>query len=229
MIYAVVRLYCRASAGHEDFGDVAEKGLFIDTLMPGDPVDIDACCLEKAPVGVAVIRLAVGRVIPIPGLTPIRPAIADNLSSMSEGISGPGGLGLRSAPRVVFARDGLLVGGKMIEARIEGGLDEGGVTAAAFTERGGGRGRGAHPVRRGRGLIAGRGEIVLRPGVGDATSGQDPAEDGGDDGSTLLATFADTGDADAEARSDWNIAELGGVARISTVSPLSLDVTDCVG
>lgn len=169
-------------------------------------------------------RLAVGRVAPVPGLTPIRPAIADNRSSISEGIIGPGGLGLRRAPRVVFDRDGLLAGGKIIEARIEGGLDEDGGAGIALAERGGGRGRGAHPVRRGRGLIEGRGEIVPRPGGGDGTSGQDPEEDGGDDGSRLFARLAETGA--VEVCSDWKFTGLGGVVFISTVKPRSLDDTD---
>ncbi|ELU39856.1 hypothetical protein AG1IA_06137 [Rhizoctonia solani AG-1 IA] len=91
--------------------------------------------------------------------TPIRPAIAVKRSSISWGIAGAVELGRNSAPRVVFPSEGLLDGGKTTEGRDELGTVTNDGSETSGPERGGGRGRGAHPVRRGSGLMLGRGEI----------------------------------------------------------------------
>jgi hypothetical protein len=106
------------------------------------------------------IRLAVELGLePGPPPTPMRPAIAASRSSISAGILGAGKLGRSSVPSVVVPREGLLVGGNTIDDRVdpETGVDVG-IGTGADPARGGGRGRGAHPVRRGSGLGGSRGD-----------------------------------------------------------------------
>lgn len=119
--------------------------------------------------------------------TPMRLAIAASRSSISAGILGAGGFGRSKVPNVVFPREGLLDGGNTIEARLEAGMVVDVETGAEVgPARGGGRGRGAHPVRRGRGLTGGRGDEAEWPdGVGDVLRGGEPAELEGDTGEVL--------------------------------------------
>lgn len=167
--------------------------------------------------------------------TPIRPAMALSLSSISGGMLGGGILGRNNAPNVVPARDGLLDGGSTTGASTtDDRADPGTVEEVAMDPtRGGGRGRGAHPVRRGRGLTAGRGdEPELPDGDGEDAEFGEPLGSTGEDGETMgplllePATFA-TGVADDE---DWRVmVDLGGVVSISTVNPRSFDVTNWGG
>lgn len=162
-----------------------------------------------------------------PDPTPIRPAIAESRSSISVGITGAGGLGRRSAPKVVFAREGLLVGGKTTEGRAEVGPE-----VETSAERGGGRGRGAHPVRRGSGFIAGRGEIVLwRDGEEEELCG-DPAANWGDIEGGVPARDAEKGVAEGGGDERSVVVSAVDVDRallISTIKPRSLEVTSCAG
>jgi hypothetical protein len=117
------------------------------------------------------------------GVTPILPAIAESRSSISTGILGGAGFGRSSAPSVVLASDGLLDGGNTTEGRAEV-LATGVGTGPA---RGGGRGRGAHPVRRGRGLTAGLGEDTYGPDEeGDGVLCRDPLDIAGGEGDAIV-------------------------------------------
>lgn len=177
----------------------------------------------RAVVSVEMLRLAGLEVAP----TPMRPAIADKRSSISTGIFGAGGFGRNNAPSVVFPREGLLEGGNTTDDRAELGVAADAAAVDTEPARGGGRGRGAHPVRRGRGLIAGRGEDA---GVGDEALWGDPADAGGEEGSTagieVFAKLAGAEGADGDDE-EWSVAiDVGGVMSISTVSPRSLEVTN---
>lgn len=119
-----------------------------------------------------------------PAPTPIRPAIADNRSSISAGIAGAGGLGRSKAPNVVLPSEGLLRGGSTTEGRDEVGVA---TDVAHDPARGGGRGRGAQPVRRGRGLIVGRGdEVPFSEGDDEGVLCRDPVIIGGGEGEEVV-------------------------------------------